>query len=161
MKLLSSLLLLLAFTTSWGCYSRRSIIPEELTKIEEPVICEIVLDNAKVVRAQVLPGHASSQKIICQPCVFDGGSWEIQYSGWPAVYSSGKFWRPAHHSEKLEFETKEIRALYREEVSWFPTILTLPVTLPVGIIDAFARHAQLSFEKITSSSNDDDSWDNR
>ena len=66
MKLSTSLLIIILLTTSWGCYSRRSIVPEELTKIEEPVICEIVLDDAKVIRAQVLPGHANSQKIICQ-----------------------------------------------------------------------------------------------
>lgn len=145
-----NLALLALLTLMTGCYARRSIVPADLARLEEPVICEVVLEDREILRARIEPGGVSPGEIRLKPCVFSGPSWEIRYSGWPAVYSSGKYWRGAHLDEEIVIRTDRIRALYLEQVSWFPTLITLPVTLPPGIVDLLVRSARLSFDGVNT-----------
>lgn len=140
--------LLSILTGVLGCYSTRTLLPEALGTLDSPVICRLHRHDGEILRVSVDPRFVTTAEIRCYLCVHDGSSWEVQYSGWPAVFSSGKEWRRAIYSEQLVIPLEEIERVEVEGLSWFRTVATSPVTLPAGFIDFLFRYTRIGFDAV-------------
>jgi hypothetical protein len=141
-------LLLFAFGALSGCYSTREIGVLELQRLGDPVVCRIVQQDGDLVRVVVNPGDSTPNEILCYRCVYGPASWEVRYSGWPAVYSSGKYWRRESIGELMQIPSHQVDKVLLEELNWTRTVIISPISVPFGALDFLFHNARLGFETL-------------
>jgi hypothetical protein len=145
------LALLTAALAGAGCYGSRSISWTELESLREPVVCRIrYLDQGRprALRALVTPDLIAADGLECRPCAYQGSSWRIRFSGWPAVYRSGKYWRPETAGGTIEIARASVEDLRLERLDWPLTILGAPLTLPAGLVDFLVDNVEIGFDAV-------------
>ncbi len=132
-----------------ACYSTRLVHVESLQRLEEPVTARIGY-GGEVLRVRVDPEMVKEDEIVCRPCAYEASSWRVRFSGWPAVYRSGRSWRNATTPESLTLETDKITSVRVERLDWPLTIISSPINLPAGLIDFLVTHAQIGFDAVNN-----------
>ncbi len=138
-------LLLLALT---GCFSTRAVTPRDLRLHHGPVDIQILTSREGWVRGRVDPTEVGSASIAFRPTVHESKGWVVRYGGWPIVYTSGRLWRHEVKGELREIPLDEIRMILVEEYDWGLTVLSSPLTLPVGMVDFLVHHVRFGFEGV-------------
>ena len=120
--------------------------PDDLRSLDRDVALRIVAKGGEEIRGMVGPGDVSDGKIRCSLFHQPPDSWTVRYGGWPAVYTAGKYRRWDLEGETVEVPLEQVEGLRVERYSWGLTFLSLPLTLPVGIVDLLVHHAQFGFD---------------
>lgn len=151
------LLVLWVFVLS-GCYTTGVVSVERLRDLDRPVAVRIIrgasmekAEKDQVVRAMVRPGDVAADSIRYRPLRYGPGSWVVRYGGWPLVYTAGKHLRFEPWGEVREMPLSGVRAILIERHSWGLTVPSLPLTLPVGLIDFLIHHLRFGFEQVDAS----------
>ena len=132
-----------------SCYSSRTSRLEELQSLDERVVCQIRFNNGEEQRVIVGPENIVNEKTFeCYPCRYDSDSWRVRFSGWPAVYSAGRYWRQETIGEMVQFPQKDIARIWIEEVNWPLTLVSSPLNVPAGVIDFIVDNAEISFDAL-------------
>jgi len=134
-----------------GCFTTKPVTLEKLQDSDEPMVVRIESWNGETVRGIIGPGDLLDESLRFQPLRYGPSSWTVRYGGWPIVYTAGKYRRYEVQGESTEIPLKEVGRIYREKFSWGLTLVSSPLTLPVGLIDFVVHHATIGFEKNDSS----------
>jgi len=135
-----------------SCYSTRPIDKSSLRARPEPSVCVFRLRGESTpLRVWLHPVDISGDEIRCYPSVHQADSWVVKLSGWPASFSYGKEWRKDSSPAEVRIPSADIRGIYIEEIDWPQTIVTLPLSVPVGTLDFIVRYGRLGFESVGSS----------
>lgn len=141
---------------SASCYTTRKSSIDSLRRIDEEVTCRIRYDDREL-RARLSPLDVVNDEFIeCRPCTHDGSSWRVRFSGWPAVYRSGKYWRNAVAGEPVRIPRERIDSVRVEKLDWPLTIVSSPLSIPVGIIDFLVDNVEIGFDTVDN--RHDSSW---
>ena len=127
---------------------------EDLKRLEGPAAVQFILSAGEVLRAVVGPADIFRDEVRVQPLRHQSGSWIVQWGGWPAVYSAGRSWRYEIQGESIAIPRASIREALIEEHAWGLTLLSLPATLPPGVLDFVIHHATFGFQNAASGLDD-------
>jgi len=121
---------------------------EELRRSTGPVVVRVVPVEGEEVRGLVDPAKFFEEKdtIRFQRLRYGPSSWTVRYGGWPLVYTSGKYRRYEVLGGTTEMSLNQVKEIYREQYSWGLTLISLPLTLPVGLIDFLVHNATIAFD---------------
>ncbi len=131
-----------------GCFTTREVRPEALRALDGPAVVRVHLRGGEVFRALVDPADTGPDSIRYRPLRYGPRSWVVRCGGWPMVYTAGKYLRYQTEGEKREVPLAEVESLEIERYSWPLTLLSLPLTLPVGILDFLVHSIRFGFEDV-------------
>jgi hypothetical protein len=137
----------LTFTLE-GCFSTKPLKIEELQQMDRTVAVQITPRHGATFRAQVTPGDLGPATLRYQPLRYGPASWVVRFGGWPIVYTAGKYLRFEPEGDRLEIPLGEVERLRMETSSPWLTFLTLPLTLPVGVVDFLVHHIRFGFDDV-------------
>ena len=131
-----------------GCFTTREVSPGALRSLDGPAAVRIVAREGKgeTFRALVDPAEIGPESLRYRPLHYGPRSWVVRFGGWPLVYTAGKHLRYVTEGDKLEMPLADAKSVGIERYSWPLTLLSLPLTLPVGILDFIVHTMRFGFE---------------
>jgi hypothetical protein len=131
-----------------GCFTAEKVGVEDLRGLDRTVVVQILKKSGEPVRGVVGPTDAGPGSLRFQPLRYGPGSWVVHFGGWPLVYTAGKHLRHEIEGETREIPLSEIREVRIERYSHGLTLLSLPLTFPVGLIDFLVHQIRFGFENV-------------
>jgi hypothetical protein len=128
------------------------------------MVCVLHLRSESApLRVWLHPSDLLPDKLRCYPTVHETGQWPVVLSGWPASFSYGKEWREEASPEAIWIALEDVRSIALEELDWPQTLITLPLSIPVGTVDFIVRYGQLGFSAVNNRYDDfsDPRYDDR
>jgi hypothetical protein len=136
-------------TLATGCFSNRPVDLDRLRHLDGPAVVRIVpAGGGETFRASVSAGDAGPASIRYIPLRDAPGSWVVGFDGWPLTYTAAKTLRYRAGGPRAEMSAAEIDRMYIEEYNGWLTLLSLPLTLPPGILDLIIHTAVFGFEGV-------------
>src|SRR5688572_2070051 len=140
--------LMMTVLTLGGCFTNRPIRIEELRALDRAAAVRISTPGREPFRALVDPTEIFEETFLYRQLRYGPRSWMVRFGGWPMVYTAGKFLRYQTEGEKRELPRAEVESMTLEQSSWPLTLLSLPVTLPVGILDFLVHSIRFGFQDV-------------
>jgi hypothetical protein len=131
-----------------GCFTTQPVSLEALEKVDRLVEVQIVTRQQREFRGIVGLGFVGPETLRYLPLRYGPKNWMVRFAGWPAVYTAGKYLRHQVDDDMQEIPRAEIQRIYIEKYSWWLTLLSLPVTLPPGLIDFLFYNVTFGFENV-------------
>ena len=131
-----------------GCFTTQPVALEGLGNADRLIEVQIVTKSQKEFRGIVAPGFLGPETLRYLPLRYGPSSWAVRFAGWPVVYTAGKYLRHQVEGDPEEIPRAEIDKVYIEKYSWWLTLLSLPVTLPPGLIDFLFYNVTFGFENV-------------
>jgi hypothetical protein len=131
-----------------GCFTTQPVPLAALENVDRLTDVQIVTKDHKEFRGVVGPGFLGPETLRYLPLRYGPSSWMVRFAGWPAVYTAGKYLRHQVDGDMLEIPCAEIQRVYTEKYSWLLTLLSLPLTLPPGLIDFLFYNVTFGFENV-------------
>jgi hypothetical protein len=131
-----------------GCFTTRAVSLHDLESLGDLHPARIITRDGAERRAVIGPGSLGPATLRITPLRYGPGSWVVRFGGWPLVYTSGRVLRNEIAGDVWEIPVDEVKEVRFEKYSWSLTFLTLPLTLPPGIIDLVVHHARFGFDTV-------------
>ena len=132
----------------WGCFTTRAATLDDLDRLSDLIPARVETRDGKEVRGLIGPGYLGPASLRLVPLQYGPSSWVVRYGGWPLVYTSGRVLRNEIGGDEVELPLAEVNRVLLERYSWPLTLLTLPLTLPPGLIDFVVHHARFGFDTV-------------
>ncbi len=147
-KMCGKVQLLLGGLVLPGCFTTQTITVQDLRGLDRLVEVQIVPRNGDPFRAITGPAFPGPESLRYLRLRHGPSSWVVRFGGWPAMYTSGKYLRHQIDGDMEEIPLDDIQRIYKEKYSWPLTFLTLPLTLPPGLIDFLFYHLTFGFDEV-------------
>ena len=131
-----------------GCFTTRTATLKDLEHLPDLVPARVETRDGKAIRGLIGPGYLGPASLRLVPLEYGPSSWVVRYGGWPLVYTSGRVLRNEIGGDEVEIPLADVDRVLLESYSWPLTLLTLPLTLPPGLIDFVVHHARFGFDTV-------------